>query len=138
MADAQGNVRFQDGEATRRLVFGINALCALEDEFGCSVAEIGSRLTPVLVDADGNPVIDKASGLVKHKPPKVTDIRAIFRAGLIEDWKDGEPTHADAGRIITDLGLKEATQILGEAFAAAFPDAVQVSDETKSGNRSKK
>lgn len=137
MADAQGNVRFETGEATHRLVFGMNALCALEDEFDCSIAEIGSLLTPVMLDAAGDPVRD-AKGVIQHKPPKMSHVRSIFRAGMIEYWDGpGEPTVSDAGRMITELGIGKATTLIGEAFAGAFPDLV-TDTGTASGNRTKK
>lgn len=125
MATEQGIVRFEAGEATHTLVFGINALCALEDEFDCSVQEIGSKLS--------------GGG----KPVRMKDLRAIFRAGLIEGWPSGgmineEPTHDDAGRIMTLLGPKRATELVGEAFVAAFPDAVEGKPGVSSGKATKK
>ena len=127
MAGPQGNVKFADGEATRSLVFDINALCALEEEFGCAIADIGAMLSPVKVAEDGT---------VTQTTVKISNVRQIFRTGLIADWPDGEPSIREAGEIMGRMGLAEAARLVGEAFQAAFPEA-KVTD-TASGNRTKK
>lgn len=121
MATAQGEVRFEAGGATHLLVFGINALCALEDEFDCSIEEIGTKL----------------SGTAERKV-RLSDLRQIFRAGLIEHWPEGEPTVKEAGAIFTELGMARGTELLEEAFIAAFPDAVSRVDGKSPGNARKK
>ena len=123
MATPQGIVTFADGEATRSLVFDINALCALEDEFGVSIAEIGGLLSPVVKKDDGS---------VVQSSVKISNVRQIFRTGLVAGWADGEPTIQDAGDIMGRIGLADAARLVGEAFQAAFPDAVVTDD--KSGN----
>lgn len=121
MATEQGEVRFEAGGATHLLKYGINALCALEDEFDCSIQEIGSKLS----GSEGRPV-------------RIKDLRSIFRAGLIEGWPDGEPSHIEAGQLFDQLGMRDAERVIGEAFVAAFPDAVASKPGARGGNPRKK
>ena len=125
MSNVRGIVRFEAGEATLQLQFGINALVAVEEAMGVSVSEIGR----VLSGENGKPV-------------GVKDMRTLFRCGLIEHWPTGEPTDKDAGRIMDLIGLQRAGQLIGEAFASAFPDAVEETGgapgKAKSGNATKK
>ena len=83
-----------NGEA-RELRFDINALCTLEDRFGCGVDELQTRL---------------------GDRPRVADLRAVFWAGL----QGGPLTEEEAGDIMSALGMAEAFRLIGEAFALAF------------------
>ena len=125
MSNVRGIVKFEANGATHSLQFSINALVALEDALGVGVAQIGDKLS----GKDGNPV-------------GIKDMRTLFRCGLIENWEGGEPTEKQAGSIMTDIGLGRAAELIGEAFAAAFPDAVEpVGDEGtkgKAGNAKQK
>lgn len=127
MSDPRGIVKFEADGATHSLQFSINALVALEDALGVSVSEIGNKLS----GADGKPV-------------GIKEMRTLFRCGLIEHWPEGEPTDKDAGSLMTALGLGEAARLIGDAFAASFPDAVTPvasgagADKGKAGNAKKK
>lgn len=124
MSDPRGIKKFEANGATHSLQFGINALVALEEALGVPTSEIGDKLS----GKDGKPV-----GL--------KDMRMIFRCGLIENWPEGEPTEKEAGTLMTEIGLGAAGELIGAAFAAAFPDAVSSVDDAaggKSGNAAKK
>lgn len=125
MSNVRGIVKFEAGGSTYSLQYSINALVALEEDLGVTVAEIGTKLS----GKDGKQV-----GL--------KDMRTLFRCGLIEHWPDGEPTVKQAGSLMTDVGLGPVAELIGEAFAAAFPDAVEVVDagpaKAKAGNVPKK
>jgi hypothetical protein len=108
---AQGDIQFQDGEETRRLYYGINSLCSLEGEFGLAIEEIAQKLTGFVV----------VNGTRKKAAVRMTDVRSIFRAGLIEYWPGGsEPSHNEAGQIITRLGMAETSSLIERAFKASL------------------
>lgn len=94
-------VEFEAGETRHCLRFDVNALCELETEFGGTVEDVARRLSP-------------EGGM-----PRVTDIRAAFRAGLgIEGMTDRQ-----AGDVMAEVGIPRAAQLIGEALALAFPEA---------------
>lgn len=100
----RGTVSFQALDRTYVLEYGVNALCELEDAFGCDVSEIGKKLK-------GN------FGL--------KSIRTMLWAGLQDHPENGAPDEAAAGHIMDDLGILEAGQKVGEAFKLAFPEAAK-------------
>ncbi|MFN4176422.1 GTA-gp10 family protein [Phenylobacterium sp.] len=93
----KGEVAFRAGDATYRLVYAIDALIALEDRYGKSVAEVGQMI------ADG-------------MGPR--DMLAIWHAGLLECHPDLD--EAAAKRLVAQVGIGQALQLIGRAFAAAF------------------
>ena len=123
MSNVRGIVKFEANGATHSLQFSINALVALEEAMGVGVSEIGGKLS----GADGKPVGMK-------------DMRTLFRCGLLENWEAGEPTDKEAGKIMDAIGIGRAGELIGEAFAAAFPEAVSTSEgeKGKGGNANKK
>ena len=104
----RGEVGFEADGTPYTLMFSTNALCALEDALGMSVTDIGAQM----------------SGSVRLKT-----LRSLFWAGL-QDHHAGV-SEAEAGRIIDQVGAAEAGELIGRAFAAAFPQA----EEAKAGSR---
>jgi hypothetical protein len=92
-------VEFEAGGTRHTLRFDVNALCALEAEFGCTVEDVAKRLSP------------------EQGMPRMTDIRAAFRAGLGVEGM----THVQAGEIMSEVGIHAAAQLIGEALGLAFP-----------------
>lgn len=80
------------------LLLDFNALCDLEQDF------------PGIMD-----------GQFELKSP--TSIRKVFAIGLREHH--GQIDERTAGRIIHALGLGEVGELVGKAFAAAFPEAAK-------------
>jgi hypothetical protein len=98
----KGEVAFsiEDGDLAGEyvLLLDFNALCDLESDF------------PGIMDGQFN-----------LKSP--TAIRRVFAAGLAENH-DGL-SERDAGRIIQAVGLERVGALVGEAFAASFPEAAK-------------
>lgn len=96
MANAlKGEVSFAIEGNPFALVYDFNALCTIEQELEVDVASVGEKL---------------------NSP---TMIRSIFRIGL--EAKHGALSDIEAGRMIHALGVERAANLVGEAFAAAFP-----------------
>lgn len=93
----KGEVSFKSGEDEYRLVFTIDALISLEERFNATVQQLGEMLGDNL---------------------RLTDLRAVFHAGLAE-YHGGLDEKA-AGRIMSELGITEAGTLVGRAFAGAF------------------
>lgn len=98
----KGEVSFQAGDETFTLRFSANALAELEDALDKSVMEIADLMQ-------------------SEKGLRIKTLRTIFWAGLL-DHHEGV-TEKRAGDIISDIGMGEAAEIIGRAFAAAFPAA---------------
>ena len=97
----KGEVDFVAGDMAYTLVFSINALCSLEERLGVGVAEIGAQMGESM---------------------RIGTLRTIFWAGLVTRH---DVTEEQAGDIITQIGPNEASQLIGKAFAAAFPEAAK-------------
>ena len=93
-------VTFAAQGKTLRLRFGINALCELEEQHDIGMAEIGAKLQ------------DK---------PRLGFLRSVFAIGLRDEQPD--MTDAEAGEIMTDIGMDQVGDLLGKALTAAFPTA---------------
>jgi hypothetical protein len=105
---ANGEAAFDALDRRWVMVFSINAICALEDEFDKPITDIGELLS------------DKSKVRMSH-------LRSVFRAGLIEHQPD--VTLGQAGAIMTDLGTEKAGEMIERTFAAAFPDAKGAGDK---------
>jgi hypothetical protein len=102
MANPQrGQVGFEVDGVPYLIVMGANALCALEEAF-----DLDS-----IVDIE--PILE---GLKTR--PKMVTVRTLFHAGLAEHHDD--LTEADAGRLMTAIGLNVAAEKIGQAFQLAF------------------
>jgi len=89
-----------------------NELCSLEDEHG----------------KDTNELIAEFYQAVSEGKLKMRMVRSFFRAALI----GGLPsvTLAEAGDIMSKIGLVEAAGLLGKAIAASLPDGQEEGDQT--------
>ena len=96
----KGEVPFKACNADWTLVLDFNALCAMETELGITADMMGERL----------------SG-------SAATIRSVFRIGLAA--KHGDMTDLEAGRLIGDIGIKDAAELLAKALKLAFPDAAK-------------
>lgn len=99
MANAmKGEVSFNVDGSTYIMIFNFNVLVELEEEFGVSVGELDKILS---------------------QNTKLKDIRTIFRIGL----STAHPKIDDitAGELLAEVGVKEASDLIGQAFAACFP-----------------
>ncbi|ORE90193.1 hypothetical protein ATO13_23196 [Stappia sp. 22II-S9-Z10] len=98
-AQRNGELMFQALGRNLILVFDFNALCTIEDELDVAVSELQAVM----------------------QSPRMKQIRTIFRVGLSRH----QPNVDDivAGEIIGDVGMQRAANLIGEAFAAAFPQA---------------
>lgn len=92
-----------------KLTFNVNALCDLEEAFG--------------VD-DVNEVVAKINTL--QDKPSLRLLRTIFHVGFKQNHPD--ITEQQVGEIITEIGLEDASEALGQAIQKAFPDAVEETD----------
>lgn len=100
---------FEAAGKTYLLRFDINALCRLEDKTGKNIDAVADMLQP------------------KDGIPRMRDLRLMFWAGL-----GGKMTEEKAGDILSDLGLERGSQLLGQAFEAAFP---QIGDAAATGDQ---
>ncbi len=96
MATPIGGVRFEAGGRTRSLRFTTNALCMAEEALDKRVIEIATEL-------------EMGVG--------VRTLRTLFWAG----GDDQQATMAQVGDLIDEIGVRKATELALDAFAAAFP-----------------
>jgi hypothetical protein len=93
-------VAFDHGGKTYKLVFSANALCEMEN------------LT-------GQPAIAAFADMGDPAKARITTLRAALWAALKDNHPD-LPLYR-AGEIITGIGMAQASKLIGEAFALAFP-----------------
>lgn len=98
MAAPNGTVIFEAGGRQRALRFTTNALCMLEEKTGSTVLAI--------------------AGEIEYGVSMET-LRAMIWAGV----GGGDLTLAQAGDLIDEVGIRDATAFARDAFAAAFPAA---------------
>lgn len=99
----RGEVEFNAGDDKYILSFSANALAELEDKLGIGVVEIGDVMTD-------------------PKKIRMTTMRTIFWAGLLDHYPDTD--EAKAKSIFSKLQLVEAISLITSAFEAAFPKEV--------------
>lgn len=94
-----GELTFQANGSSFVLTFDFNALCEMEDALDMGVADLQDAM----------------------QSPRMKMVRTIFRIGLARH----HPTVTDqqAGEIIGEVGIQRAADMIGQAFAAAFPAA---------------
>jgi hypothetical protein len=97
----RGDIEFTVDKKVYTLRYSINAMCDLEERLGQSVVEVGTLMSD---------------------PAKLSMsvIRSIFWAGLRDHHE--AITETEAGRIMSALGIVEASQMIAKAFASAFPE----------------
>jgi len=100
----KGEVAFNAAGGGFTLVYDFNALCTIETELGIDPDQLGTISGPSMV-------------------------RSVFRVGL--DARHPGLTDMEAGRLIHDIGMEKAGELIATAFKAAFPDAKPASAEGK-------
>jgi hypothetical protein len=98
----KGEVEFTLGKKVYTLKFSTNAMCEMETALGGNVVELASMM------ADPSKL-------------SIRTIRTVFWAGLRDHHE--AVTEVEAGRLMDDLGLVEASQMIAKAFTLAFPEA---------------
>lgn len=93
----KGEVGFTVAGGDFVLAYDFNALCTLEEDLGVGVEEIGEKLN------------------------SVSSLRTVFRAGL--EAKHGRMTDIEAGRMIHEVGVQKAGELVVKAIQGAFPAA---------------
>ena len=101
MSALRGDIPFEAAGETYTLKFGINEMCALEEQLDMPVGQIGAEL--------------QRSGL------RLTFLRSMFQIGLTGHHP--ELTTTDVGQLMEELTLPVVGEKVLAAFAAAFPKA---------------
>jgi hypothetical protein len=96
----KGEVEFTADGTTFKLVYSTNALCELEG-------------------VTGEPAIVSFASMGDPAKARISLSRAMFWAGLRDHHS--ELSLADAGTMMTSIGLQEANRLIGEAVSLAFP-----------------
>ena len=97
----KGEIEFTVGGKTYTLYFSINAMCELEDALGGNVVELATLM------ADSSKV-------------SIKNVRTVFWAGLRDHHEAMSIT--DAGRLMSEMGVAQAMELVAKAFTLAFPD----------------
>lgn len=97
----RGQSTFTSAGRSFTFCLSVNAICALEDHFEKGIAAIGAMMA------------DPAN-------LRFGTMRAVFWAGLRDHH--AELTLEDAGRVMSEMGIPEATDLIGKSFALAFPE----------------
>ena len=97
------------------LLFDFNAMCRVEEAYDRPFLEVVQRLFPQVAPEDmADPVkVAQAAMAVRF-----TDVRAVLQHALIE--KHPEATGDLAGKIIQEIGMQEAVQLVGWAVKSAI------------------
>lgn len=98
-----------DGQ-TYIITFSTNALCALENELGVEVAEIGK---------------------IMQQDVRLNTVRSILFAALQDHHGHELRSSADVGRLMNVQHLPDYGAKIGEAFTLAFPQAGGASGDAR-------
>jgi len=101
----------------RHFRFDFNAFCALEDELGISIGELGEMLQAEDVKEGENSERFDTKKFIRKV--KMKNIRALVWAGLIHE--DETLTIKEAGKFIDMSKITEIMEKLAEAIMAALP-----------------
>lgn len=96
----RGQVDLKVGDKIYTLSFSINAMCELEDAMGEPIALI-------------------AAGLNNPAGVKVSTVRALVWAALLDHHPEIDVK--GAGELVSEAGLPDVMAAVGKAFANAFP-----------------
>jgi hypothetical protein len=96
----KGEVSFDHGGKTYKLVFSANALCEMED------------LT-------GEPAIASIAAMGDPTKAKIKTLRAAMWAALRDHHE--QVSLKEAGNIVTGIGMAKASSLIGQVFSLAFP-----------------
>lgn len=111
---ARGEVSFEALEKTWTFLFGMNAICAAEEEFDKPFVEVIGEILPGAAGLVGDPEAAKDAA----KRMRFGNIRKMLRFGLIEYHDDIDDL--TVGSICDALTLPKVTEILGQGLAAAL------------------
>lgn len=106
----RGEVSLDVGDQHYVLVFGTNAICALEEHFGVKAPQLAH-------------LFDESTEL------GIKELRVILWAGLQD--RHEEFTLKAVGRLIDEVGMGEMTERLQEAFGKAWPDAAEAAKSAR-------
>ena len=95
----KGEVGFKAGGDDYVLVYTINALVTLEEKLQVSTSQIGELLGANV---------------------SMANLRTLFWAGLLEHHGC---TEEEAGRLISEVGILEAAELIAKTLSKAFPEA---------------
>ena len=98
----RGEYAFEANGQTYTVCFSSNALASAEDALGVGIGEIGELLGDV-------------------SKLRIKTVRGLLWAGLSDHHKG--LTVEDVGRIIDEVTINTALEIIGEGFSRALPDA---------------
>ena len=107
----KGEVALHAGEVTYKLVYDVNALCAMEDKLDKSVLEIMGTV---------------------NGSPRLGVVRALLWAGLRRHHED--VTLEAAGDLVMSVGMVDVLNVVMIGFKSAFPKAAE-GDEGDGGAR---
>ena len=96
--------------------FDFNAICEIEDRYDAPFLEFVAPFLGSLnvEDASDDAALVRAASLIKF-----TDLRTIFHQSLLACQP--ETTPADAGELISDMGLEAAMGVVVWAITSALP-----------------
>jgi|LULE01.1.fsa_nt_gb hypothetical protein len=106
-----GRVSFTAGGESRSLAFTTLAQVSWEEETGKPFSAVGD-------------IFDEKNA----KNVRVGDVLSLFRHAL-----GGDVSKAAAAAVIDELGTTRAVELIGEALAAAYPDADKTATKDKAG-----
>lgn len=99
----RGAVDLKVGDRLYTISFSVNAICELEEFF------------------DGKPVGEIVAELGDGSQARMTTIRALIWAGLLDHHSDVDLK--EAGKIASDIGVTPCMEAIGRALELAFPTA---------------
>ena len=113
----RGEIGFDAGGRHYRLVYSVNALCALEDKLGEGAFSIAQMMS------------DPAR-------MRIATVRTLFWAGLRDHHAD--MTEEAAGELMGAITIPIALEHVGAAMAAAFPADASASRPLAAGRKAGK
>lgn len=111
----KGPVEFEAGSDRYVLSYSFNALAEMEAALDRPLDEIMAMLLPSAGD--------------QVKSPRLTDLRVMFWAGLLDHRP--ETTIEDAKRILSHMAPLDVGRLIGEAYARAMPQAETSGDDSR-------
>ena len=106
----RGEYAFEANGQTYTVCFSSNALASAEDALGVGIGEIGELLGDV-------------------SKLRIKTVRGLLWAGLSDHHKG--LTVEDVGRIIDEVTINTALEIIGEGFSRAFPGAKKANGDDR-------
>lgn len=103
MANAvRGEVSFEAAGTTYRMKISTNALCEIEDALGESIDEVGRKIA-------------------ENKSAKIRVLRTLVWGALLDRHPNLTPK--DAGRLIDEIGMEKASELIAKCFELMQPEA---------------